>query len=90
MAGRRIDSVHHTSPLHRLRERIFIVLAGVFLGSMAMLVLIGSSHLFKVVMAASDTIPFYIGVKFLKRYLQIDPTQHSATGSEPHAGAEES
>ena len=71
---------------------IFITFWAAFVGGTkslgAMLVLIGSSYLFKVVVAALDTIPFYIGVKFLQRYLQIDPTQHNATGSGPHAGAE--
>ncbi|MGD2109748.1 MAG: queuosine precursor transporter [Phycisphaerae bacterium] len=38
-----------------------------------MLVLVGSNYLFKLVVAAFDTIPFYIGVHVLKRYLQIDP-----------------
>jgi hypothetical protein len=32
-----------------------------------------SSYLFKMVAALLDTIPFYIGVKFLSRYLKIDP-----------------
>ncbi|MCA9249715.1 MAG: queuosine precursor transporter [Phycisphaerae bacterium] len=41
----------------------------------AILGLIGSSYLFKLVVAALDTIPFYIGVNVLKPYLQIDPTQ---------------
>ncbi|NOX60281.1 MAG: queuosine precursor transporter [Planctomycetes bacterium] len=36
--------------------------------------LIGGSYLFKVIVAAIDTIPFYIGVKYLRTYLQIDPT----------------
>ncbi len=39
------------------------------------LILIGSSYLFKVVVAALDTIPFYIGVKVLGPYLKLDPTQ---------------
>ncbi len=39
-----------------------------------MLVLIGSSYLFKMVVAALDTIPFYIGVHYLGRFLRIDPT----------------
>ncbi len=39
----------------------------------ALLVLVGSSYLFKVVVAALDTIPFYIGVRYLGRYLRIDP-----------------
>ncbi len=41
----------------------------------AMLVLVGSNYLFKVVVAALDTIPFYIGVHYLKGYLKIDPTR---------------
>jgi len=41
----------------------------------AMLILVGSNYLFKVVVAAVDTVPFYIGVHYLKRYLQIDPTR---------------
>ncbi len=37
-----------------------------------MLVLIGSGYLFKAVLALLDTIPFYIGVHYLSRWLQID------------------
>jgi len=45
----------------------------------AMLMLVGSNYLFKFVIAALDTIPFYLGVYWLKRYLQIDPTkEHDA------------
>lgn len=41
--------------------------------------LIGSSYLFKLIVAALDTIPFYLGVKWLGRYLRIDPTrEHNA------------
>lgn len=40
-----------------------------------MLGLIGSNYLFKVVIAALDTIPFYMGVRWLKGYLHIDPTR---------------
>lgn len=40
----------------------------------AMLVLVGSNYLFKVVVAALDTIPFYVGVYGLKGYLRLDPT----------------
>jgi hypothetical protein len=50
------------------------------LGVMA--TLIGSSYLFKLVVAALDTIPFYIGVYWLTRYLQIDPTQEHGGGKE--------
>ncbi len=37
------------------------------------LILILSNYVFKMVSALLDTIPFYIGVRFLVRYLQIDP-----------------
>ncbi|MCP4250268.1 MAG: queuosine precursor transporter [bacterium] len=40
----------------------------------AMMILVSSSYLFKVVVAAVDTAPFYIGVRYLGRYLRIDPT----------------
>ncbi|MGB0715152.1 MAG: queuosine precursor transporter [Phycisphaerae bacterium] len=40
---------------------------------MAMLALVGSNYLFKVSVAAIDTIPFYLGVYWLREYLQIDP-----------------
>lgn len=40
---------------------------------------IGSGYVFKLVVALLDTVPFYIGVKFLSKYLQIDPTvEHQA------------
>lgn len=38
-----------------------------------MLGLIGSNYLFKVIVAALDTIPFYLGVGWLSTYLQLDP-----------------
>ncbi|MHC4697083.1 MAG: queuosine precursor transporter [Planctomycetota bacterium] len=50
----------------------------------AMLALVGSNYLFKVCVAAVDTIPFYVGVHFLKGYLQIDPTREHNTGAETH------
>jgi queuosine precursor transporter len=34
-----------------------------------------SSYIFKLVTALLDTIPFYFGVKFFSRYLQIDPIE---------------
>lgn len=39
-----------------------------------LLVLIGTGYTFKVVVALVDTIPFYIGVRWMKDYLQFDPT----------------
>ena len=36
---------------------------------------IGSGYVFKVVVALLDTIPFYLGVRFLTGYLEIDPRQ---------------
>ncbi len=38
----------------------------------AMLVLIGSNYVFKVTVALIDTVPFYIGTHYLKRYLGVD------------------
>jgi uncharacterized integral membrane protein (TIGR00697 family) len=38
-------------------------------------VFIWSGYVFKLVVAALDTIPFYIGVAMLSRYLDIDPLQ---------------
>jgi len=52
-----------------------------------MLILIGSSYLFKMVAALLDTIPIYIAVHYLKGYLQIDPTQeHVADQEEAETG----
>ena len=46
-----------------------------------MLGLVGSNYLFKVAVAALDTIPFYLGVRFLTGYLQIDPFHEPAAGA---------
>lgn len=40
-----------------------------------LMTLVGSNYMFKVTVALVDTIPFYIGVYFLRGYLKIDPTQ---------------
>ncbi|HAF30122.1 MAG TPA: transporter [Bacteroidales bacterium] len=40
-----------------------------------LLMLIASNYIFKMVAALLDTIPFYIGVKFLSKFLDIDPVQ---------------
>jgi len=39
----------------------------------ALLILILSNYVYKIVSALLDTIPFYIGTKYLGRYLQLDP-----------------
>lgn len=61
---------------------IFITFWGPFVAGdkplPAMLALVGSSYLFKFVVAALDTIPFYLGVHYLGRYLRIDPTREHA------------
>jgi uncharacterized integral membrane protein (TIGR00697 family) len=36
-------------------------------------VFIASGYVFKLVIALSDTLPFYVGVHYLSRYLEIDP-----------------
>ncbi|MHC4128887.1 MAG: queuosine precursor transporter [Planctomycetota bacterium] len=44
-----------------------------------LLLYIATGYAFKIVVAAVDTIPFYLGVKGLSRYLDIDPTvEHGA------------
>ncbi len=45
-------------------------------------VFIGSGYVFKAVAAALDTLPFYMGVRFLSRYLQIDPNLEHAIDEE--------
>ncbi len=40
-----------------------------------LIILILSNYVFKMVAALLDTIPFYLGVKFLSRYLQLDPVE---------------
>ena len=42
---------------------------------------IGSGYVFKLLVALLDTVPFYIGVKYLSRYLQIDPNAEHAQSS---------
>ena len=43
-----------------------------------------TGYTFKFVIAAVDTIPFYIGVQYLKRYLQIDPMrEHDLHDNDP-------
>ena len=55
-----------------------------------MLHLIGSSYMFKLVVAALDTVPFYIGVILLRNYLRIDPTQeHNRDGEATDPGTAE-
>ena len=41
-------------------------------------ILIGSNYLFKVVIAALDTLPFYVGVHYLSRYLKLDSHREHA------------
>jgi hypothetical protein len=53
--------------------------------------LIATAYAFKFACAALDTIPFYVGVRWLARYLQIDPTaEHAGVEDAPAAagGAE--
>ncbi|MBN1513990.1 MAG: queuosine precursor transporter [Phycisphaerae bacterium] len=55
--------------------------------------IIVSSYVYKFVVAAADTVPFYAGVRLLGRYLQIDPTQEhqidaEETGRRPQSRVE--
>lgn len=40
-----------------------------------LIILIASNYVFKMVSALIDTIPFYMGTKFLTRYLNVDPNK---------------
>ncbi len=39
----------------------------------SLLVLLGSNYMFKLAAALADTVPFYVAVRYLGRYLEIDP-----------------
>ena len=45
-------------------------------------VFIGSGYVFKMAIALLDTGPFYLGVHYLSRYLEIDPTREHARDRE--------
>jgi uncharacterized integral membrane protein (TIGR00697 family) len=47
-----------------------------------LMLFIATGYAFKFLIAAVDTLPFYIGVHYLKDYLQLDPTQEHATDEE--------
>ncbi|MGI9322386.1 MAG: queuosine precursor transporter [Pseudomonadales bacterium] len=52
-----------------------------FAGAMsagALLVLMGSNYLFKLCVALADTLPFYLGVHYLKRYLEFTDEELAA------------
>jgi len=52
-----------------------------------LLLLIVTGYAFKAACAALDTIPFYIGVRLLSRYLRIDPkAEHEADAEETSLG----
>ncbi len=43
---------------------------------------IASGYMFKLVIALFDTLPFYLGVHYLSRYLEIDPTAEHGGGGD--------
>jgi len=47
---------------------------------------IAASYVFKAVAALADTVPFYLGVAWLSRYLQIDPTREHDADIEEASG----
>ncbi len=51
------------------------------IGLIAMLTLIGSNYLFKMLVALADTVPFYIGVHYLSRYLGLRPAHQQSTNT---------
>ena len=53
-------------------------------------VFIASGYVFKLTIAIADTIPFYIGVHYLSRFLQIDPSAEHDRDTEAIRTARES
>ncbi len=53
-----------------------------------LLLLIATGYAFKFACAALDTIPFYVGVRVLSAYLQIDPHQEHRADAEAIAGGQ--
>jgi len=49
-------------------------------------VFIFSAYVFKFTVAAADTLPFYLGVRWLSRYLEIDPTREHHRDVEAERG----
>ena len=48
-----------------------------------LVLLIATGYVFKMIFAMLDTIPFYLGVRWLSRYLEIDPlSEHNADREE--------
>jgi len=47
-----------------------------------LLLLMATGYAYKFVFAALDTIPFYLGVRWLSRWLELDPTQEHAADAE--------
>ena len=45
-------------------------------------VFIASAYVFKLTIALLDTLPFYVGVHYLSRYLEIDPNQEHGDGDD--------
>jgi hypothetical protein len=45
-------------------------------------VFIASGYIFKLAIALSDTLPFYVGVHYLSRYLEIDPNAEHGQGED--------
>lgn len=40
-----------------------------------LIILILSNYVYKMTSALIDTVPFYIGTRFLSKYLELDPTE---------------
>jgi uncharacterized integral membrane protein (TIGR00697 family) len=45
-------------------------------------VFIASGYVFKLTIALADTLPFYVGVRYLSRFLEIDPNAEHGQGEE--------
>ena len=52
-----------------------------------LLVLIGSNYAFKALSALADTLPLYLLVRWLRRYLQLGPNDYAVTVTDPQTTA---
>lgn len=71
LTSQMVDSVSVVLITYFVAKVIFVPEGYTVSGYLWMLIF--SNYLFKMVAALADTIPFYIGTAFLKRYLQLDP-----------------
>jgi len=74
LTSQMVDSIAVISIVHFTAKDALQIIPGESVMH-GIIILILSNYTFKMVSALIDTIPFYIGTKFLSKYLQIDPNK---------------